>query len=94
MLGLILVISGFATSETNSVNDKGHEHNSVGIAYKCNKTGQIKHLYEDSLLLQTEIKCRKIYENLYKQLGKSWDSKGIQIGTDKCLTDAGFERIK
>ena len=109
MLGLMLVVSGCASTQTSSKNDKGYDSGSLqtssendkgydsgsfGTVYRYKKTGVIYAVYEDDHLFLTKDKCRDMAENVFRQAGQSSDMQEIQKTTDECMDEAGYERVK
>ena len=109
MLGLMLVVSGCASTQTSSKNDKGYDSgffqtssendkgydpDSFGTVYRYKKTGVIYAVYENDHLHLTKAKCRDMVENVSRQAGQSSAMQGIQKTIDECMDEAGYERVK
>ena len=97
MLGLMLVVSGCASTQTSSENDKGYDPDSFGTVYRYKKTGVINAVYENNHLFLTKAKCRDMVENnvfRLRQAGQSSAMQGIQKTIDECMDEAGYERVK
>ena len=97
MLGLMLVVSGCASTQTSSKNDKGYDPDSFGTVYRYKKTGVIYAVYENDHLHLTKAKCRDMVENVSRQAGQSSATsamQGIQKTIDECMDEAGYERVK
>ncbi len=101
MLGLMLVVSGCASTQTSSKNDKGYDSGSLqtssendkgydpdsfGTVYRYKKTGVIYAVYENDHLFLTKAKCR--------DAGQSSAMQGIEKTIDECMDEAGYERVK
>ena len=94
MLGLMLVVSGCASTQTSSKNDKGYDPDSFGTVYRYKKTGVINAVYENNHLFLTKAKCRDMVENVFIQAGQSSAMQGFQKTIDECMDEAGYERVK
>ena len=93
MLGLMLVVSGCASTQTSSEKDKGYDPDSFGTIYRYKKTGVINAVYENDHLFLTKTKCRDMVENVSRQAGQSSAIQGIQKTIDECMDEAGYERV-
>ena len=110
MLGLMLVVSGCASTQTSSKNDKGYDSDSLqtssendkgydpdsfGTVYRYKKTGVIYAVYENDHLHLTKAKCRDMVGNVIRQAGQSSAmQRNEQKKIDECMDEAGYERVK
>ena len=101
MLGLMLVVSGCASTQTSSKNDKGsdsgslqtssendkgYDPDSFGTVYRYKKTGVINAVYENNHLFLTKAKCRDMVENNVFRQRQAGQSSAMQ-GIQKTIDE-------